>query len=353
VNARGTDPVAQDVVDVVGRNRDDFEALRGCRILITGATGFVGSWLLESLLHAESVCSLGTRITVLTRSPDAFERSSPHLAHHSAIDVVPGDVRHAASVTGSFDAVIHAATPANAKLNTDEPLTMIDTVSAGTRAVLELAQRSGSIPFLFTSSGAVYGRQPPEMPLVSEEYAGAPDPLEPRNAYHESKRLAELQCAVYGAMNAVRPKIARLFAFVGPYLPIDRHFAVGNFIRDALAGRPVVIEGDGTPVRTYLYAADMTSWLWRIFVRGRESCAYNLGSEVPRSIAEVAGVVATSVVPVVTVERRREPSPADYLPERYACDTLRARSELELEEWTSFDEAVRRTIVWHRLRAAP
>ncbi len=351
MSARHNDPMPADLVDILERNRDDFEALRGCHIFVTGATGFVGSWLLESFLRAEDAFALGARMSVLTRGPEVFARAAPHLALHRAIEVLKGDVRDAGLVVGRFDAVIHAATPASAKLNTEEPLTMMDTVVSGTRRVLEVARRSGNIPFLFTSSGAVYGRQPPEMAVLREDYTGGPDPLDARNAYHESKRLAELQCAVYAAMNAVRPKIARLFAFVGPYLPIDRHFAVGNFVRDALAGRPIVIEGDGTPIRTYLYAADMTSWLWRILVLGRENRPYNLGSEAPRSIAETADIVAQSVTPAVTVERRAEPT-AGQLPERYACVTLRARQELQLDEWTSFEDAVQRTIDWHRVRRA-
>jgi len=338
----------RDLDEILERCADDFNQLRGQRIFVTGGTGFVGSWLLESFAHANRRLALGAQAVVLTRDPEAFERAVPHVAADAAVAFVRGDVRDLRAVTGTFDGIIHAATPASAKINEDEPELMIDTVVEGTRRVLELARRSGSIPLLLTSSGAVYGRQPPELLLVDETYTGAPDPLDPRNAYHEAKRLSELLCAIAGRPGGIQPKIARLFAFVGPYLPLDRHFAIGNFMRDALDGKTIEILGDGTPVRTYLYAGDMTAWLWRVLVRGANARAYNVGSERAVDIREAAAAVASAVDPPGTVVVRGTPV-AGKVPTRYACATARARTELDLAEWTSFEEALRRTLEWHRV----
>jgi dTDP-glucose 4,6-dehydratase len=336
-----------DLSEILERNERDFDALRGARIFVTGGTGFVGSWLLESFAYANRRLGLGARAVLLTRDVGAAARSLSHITGDPAIDLVQGDVRDMIEVDGTFDAIVHAATPTSAKLNAETPLLMMDTAVNGTRRVLELAERSGSIPVLLTSSGAVYGRQPPELALVDESFTGAPDPLNPRNAYHEAKRFAELLCAIAGDAGRVQPKIARMFAFVGPYLPLDRHFAIGNFIGDGLAGRPIKILGDGTPVRTYQYASDMTSWLWRILVRGAALRAYNVGSEETVDIRGTADAVAASTgnFSAVTV---CETSKAGSLPERYACATSRARLELDLEAWTGLDEALRRTIAWHR-----
>jgi dTDP-glucose 4,6-dehydratase len=226
---------------------------------------------------------------------------------------------------------------------------MADVIIDGTRRVLDLAERSGQIPVLFTSSGAVYGRQPANLALVGETSLSGPDPLDPANAYHESKRAAELLCAIAAQARGVRVKIARLFAFVGPYLPLDRHFAIGNFIRDAMAAHPIDISSDGTPVRSYLYAGDMTVWLWRILARGETARAYNVGSERTLSIAETAAAVARSVDPPVACKVRGTPEPGKP-PERYAPSTARARGELALAEWTDLPEAIARTIAWHRAR---
>ena len=122
------------------------------------------------------------------------------------------------------------------KSGEQDPLAVINTTVTGTSHTLEFACGCGASKFLFTSSGAVYGRQPSNLSHVSENYPGAPDLGNLGFAYGESKRLAELLCAVYARQHSIEPKIARCFAFVGPYLPLDAQFAIGNFIRDGLKG---------------------------------------------------------------------------------------------------------------------
>jgi dTDP-glucose 4,6-dehydratase len=284
----------------------------------------------------------------LTRDPGAFRAAFPSLAGDAAVRLVAGDVRTFTPNFGVADAVIHAATPASARVNEDEPEIMLSTILDGGRNVLAFAERCGDVPVLFTSSGAVYGRQPPDLAGIDEEYTVAPDPLAVRNAYYEGKRSAEIQCAL-AARGGVQPKIARLFAFVGPYLPLDRHFAIGNFIRDALAEGDIAVSGDGSALRSYLYAADMAIWLWRIFARGRSLRPYNVGSEIAIAIGGAAQRVASaSISGRTTIARIPDSSVA---PERYIPNTLRARTELNLAQWTSLDEGIRRTLAWHRAGA--
>ena len=336
----------RDLDEILERSRDDFETLRGARLYVTGGTGFVGSWMLESFVWANQRLALGARACVLTREADAFSRRVPHVGNDATVTLVVGDVREAARVGGTFDAIVHAATPASAKMNAETPHIMVDTIIDGMRHTLDLAARSGAIPVLLTSSGAVYGRQPLDVRNVHETYLGAPDQLDPANAYHEAKRLSELQLAIGARESGIGAKVARLFAFVGPYLPLDRHFAIGNFIRAAIAAQTIEILGDGTPLRSYLYAGDMTSWLWRVLARGESGRAYNIGSERSVSIAETARVVAACVEPTGSIALRGVPTGA--VPERYVPSTQRARDELGLAEWTSLEESIRRTIAFAR-----
>src|SRR5262249_40048423 len=139
-------------------------------------------------------------------------------ACHPAVRLHAGDVCGFRFPDGPFSHVIHAATEASAALNDQQPLALLDTMIEGTRAVLELARRKGARKLLLTSSGAVYGRQPPEVPLLTEEYTGAPDLFNHRSAYGEGKRLAEHLCTLYARSHGLEPRIARCFAFVGPYL---------------------------------------------------------------------------------------------------------------------------------------
>jgi nucleoside-diphosphate-sugar epimerase len=339
------DALAADRDHVLARTERVWAELRGARVLVTGGTGFVGCWLLESLRWANQCLDARVDAVVLTRDPDGFSLRRPHLATAPGVRLQAGDVRKFEVAGEAFSHVVHGAASADAALYTREPLAMLETIVEGTRRTLECAALLGGATVLLISSGAVYGRQPPDLANVPEEFGGAPDPLDVTQVYAEGKRSAELIGALYARQAGLQVKVARLFAFVGPYLPLDRHFAVGNFIRDRLSGGPVAIAGDGTPFRSYLYGADLAVWLWTILLRGASCRPYNVGSARALSIAEVAQTVAEALPPAVAVTRAQVPR-SGVPAERYVPDTSRAHSELGLEEWISFEEGVRRTLEW-------
>ena len=210
-----------------------------------------------------------------------------------------------------------------------------------TKRILEFARQAGVTDCLYVSSGAVYGPQPPHIPHRDEEYAAASDV--PPSPYAEGKRMAEGLCAEYQKRFGLETKIARAFSFVGPHLPIDRHNALGNFMRDGLSGGPIRVTGDGTPRRSYLYGADLAVWLWTILTQGAAGRPYNVGSEEDRTLAEVAAQVARHFG--TTVEISRKPVPGAN-GDRYVPSTQRARKELGLKEQIGLEEAVRRMAQW-------
>jgi len=290
--------------------------------------------MIESFSAANREFELGARLTVLSRHPRKAREG---------VSFCTGDVRTFAFPEGEFSHVIHLATPTTAIF---QPFEIQEICVDGTRRVLELARVRGARKFLLASSGAVYGPLPRDLERVPEDFLGGPDPLDARSTYGEGKRMAECMCGTASRAWGLETKIARGFAFIGPYLAIDAHFAVGNFIADALAGRPIVVRGDGTAVRSYLYAADLAIWLWTILIVGESARAYNVGSERGIHIADLAGMVAE--VSGTSVEVRGTPVVGEK-PERYVPSTGRARSELHLQEHIDLSEAIGRTIAWHRL----
>lgn len=335
--------LADDLDHVFERTAPLWEELRRARVFVTGGTGFFGCWLLETALSANERLSLGLEVTVLARDYGKFVRKAPHLATHPRLRFIEGNVRSFEFPDGEFSHIVHAATDSTLKLTPENRAQVSETIVEGTRRVLRFADRCGSRRLLFTSSGAVYGPQPSDMPLIHEDY----EAQDLTSAYAEGKRVAEELCM---QSDAVEPEIARCFAFVGPHLPLDAHFAIGNFIADALAGRPISISGDGTPLRSYLYAADLAIWLWTILVRGEPRRPYNVGSEHAVSIEQLANAVAAAVNPACEVRVGRQAVPG-AIPQRYVPSTSRARRELGLGESFTLSQSIQRTLSYHRLQA--
>ena len=307
-----TNLLAEDLEHIRQHTAGLWEDLRGARLFLTGGTGFFGTWLLESAVWANRAYDLGLEVHVLSRNPVAFAHRAPQLA--STVRLHEGDVRNFAFPPGSFTHVIHAATPTHSHWYEEAPEMVLDVIVQGMRRVLDFARA-----------------------------AGAPNPLDVRAVYAEGKRVAEQLGAIYHQKHGVHVSIARGFAFVGPHLPLDAHFAIGNFIRDGLRGGPIQVAGDGTPLRSYLHAADLAIWLWTILLRGAPCRPYNVGSEEDLSIAELARKVADYFHTDVRIAR---PPVAGAAPSRYVPCSQRAQRELGLRTWIGLDEALARTIRW-------
>ena len=334
---------------MLDHTRDFWQEVRGQRLFITGGTGFFGIWIVESFLWANEQLGLEAQAVVLSRDPQAFCRKMPHLSAHPALSFQVGDVRTFEFPEGRFSHVIHAVN--QTADDTAEPSRLLDVMARGTRHTLDFARHCGAKKLLFTSSGSVYGSQPAALTHVPENNGASLDTMDPRFAHGHGKRFAEHLCAVYAGQYGIEAKIARGFAFVGPYLPLDGNYAVGNFIRDGLRGGPIVVKGDGTPLRSFLYAADLAIWLWTILFRGRSCRPYNVGSDKEVTIANLANIVADSFP-----ERREVRIADEAVPgrpdDRYVPSVDRSQSELQLKQNMDLQSSIRRTISWHSKRVS-
>lgn len=338
---------AEDLDHILLHTAPLWEEARGKAFFITGGTGFFGMWLLESFIHCNDSLNLGAKATVLSRDPPAFARKAPHLASRDDLTFLKGDIRDFQFPAGEYNYLLHAATEASAKLNSEAPREMLDSIIAGMRHILDFSSAAKVNKFLFTSSGAIYGTQPSDLTHVPEDCHGSPDCLNPTSAYGEGKRVAELMAAIHSKQHGTEIKIARCFAFVGPHLPLDSHFAIGNFLRDAMAETAIKIGGDGTPHRSYLYAADLAVWLWTILFKGQSLRPYNVGSQEDHPISHLAALVNQSLGAASHVETAFA-APPDAPVSRYVPDTSRAKNELGLVPRIDLNDAIKRTADWFR-----
>lgn len=335
----------EDLDRILERTEDLWRDLHEARILIPGGSGFFGRWLLGSIAWANHRLDARVRAVTMSRDPAAFLARFPE-AGHNGLSMHAGDVRYTPFPAGVFTHILQLATETG-NPPPEEQLRIVEGTLWGTRRLLEFAaHRCGKPVFLYASSGAVYGPQPAELTTVDEGFTGAPPPHDPRALFGNAKRMSEQYGTLFHQQYGLETRIARAFSFIGPHLSPET-YAVGNFIRDAVAGAPIRVNGDGSPVRSYLYAADLTVWLWRILLKGQSNRPYNVGSDQPVTMAGLADLVRREVAPETPVHilGQADPHPGRA---RYVPNIDRARAELGLEVFTPLDEAIRKSARWWR-----
>jgi len=305
-----------------------WRSTRGARFLILGGAGFFATWMIESLLHANRRLNLGLRLDVLTRSPQSFRDRLPHAAENKALRALD----YQATADEPYDFALHLA------YEIDERLLLEPEAAPhlpGVERLRNLASKNAGARMLYASSGCVYGA-----PAAGQMRWRETDARQPVDANGRSKKFAEDTLRSSGCV------MARGFAFAGPGLALDGGFAFGNFLADALAGRAIHINGDGRPLRSYLYASEMATWLWRLLFTGRAGEAYNVGAETSVSIAGLAEAMAASLAPKLAIEIAQEPQAGEA--PRYLPDCAKARIELGLEATIDLPTAIARHAEWLR-----
>ncbi len=340
----------QDLDEIVAGLAPLWDRLEGASILITGGTGFFGMWLVEGLLWANEVLDLGLQLTVLSRNRAGFLAGrGRHLAAHPALTVADGDVARFDPGERRFTHIIHAVTQGDVD---HSALSHLDAALAGTRRIIDIASDHGTAAVLLTSSGAVYRQVDPQAPGRSREGpAGPADYTSFRPVYAEAKRAMESLLAAGAEHHGFRAAIARCFAFAGAWLPVDGGLAMGNFVRDALAGRAIAVGGDGSALRSYLYGTDLVIWLMTVLLKGENCRPYNVGGAEAVSIGDLAHLVAAQTGRPGNVAIAATPPPG-AVPDAYLPDLSRITAELGVEATVALPEAVRRMLDWYRERGA-
>ncbi|WP_433692496.1 NAD-dependent epimerase/dehydratase family protein [Herbaspirillum seropedicae] len=313
--------------------------LRGRSIFLTGGTGFVGRCLLDYFLESAQAHGPEFKVVVLSRSPQSFLARYPRYADLAWLEFKVGSLDHLPQLEiFKFTDVLHAAADTHVD---SSPLGWLDQLVQGTRNVLDFAVASGAERFLLVSSGAVYGTTPDGVVHFKEDAPFAPLTTDTKSVYGQGKRLAEHLCAIYGQQFGLTCVIARCFALISEHMPLDGPYAAGNFMRDALAGKHIEILGDGSSVRSYLHGRDAAHWLVSLMTQGGPGQIYNVGSDVPVSILELARAIAMHATPPLEVRVLNQSAPgprAIYLP------NVEKASKLGLRIETSLFDAIASTI---------
>jgi nucleoside-diphosphate-sugar epimerase len=317
-----------------------LEELRDKAVFITGGTGFFGKNLL-SLFQQTKQAGLNIRVGVLSRNAERFQKDFPQLSE--GVTFHHGDIESFEFPKENYDYIIHAATHVAGRQHNQDPAFMLNNMIVGIQRVLDFAESCGTKRILHTSSGAVYGEQPRELYHIPENNCWSPYTSDVKSAYGEGKRVSEMLGTLFSKRTGIEFVNARCFAFLGPYLPLDSNYAIGNFILNGLRDENIIIKGDGTPRRSYMYATDLVEWLLTILIFGENTQSYNVGSDIDYSIKEVAEKVK-EFFPKIKIETQSTLKFKDK-PLRYVPSIEKAKNDLGLKVNVQISDGIDRFLL--------
>lgn len=340
--------IQKDCDEVTAKSAPLLSKLKDECILITGGTGFMGTWLVEMVTFLNDNYNFNTRLILLYSRAQSFSAKAPHLAMRKDVELIERDVRNVLEIPDEITYIIHAAGNPDNRQHASDPLKTMHVISKGTDAILNAAVRLPNLKKLLNiSSGLIYGAQPLELNAIVENFRGGPDCGSVASVYAEAKRFAEMLCSAYRSQCKMAIVTARPFAFIGPYQLLDKPWAINNFIRDSLMGGPIRILGDGETVRSYMYPSDMAFWLLRILVDGTPGLTYNVGSPHGITLQQLAEKIAGNF-PVRTKIISRVAGEGNLYRSRLVPDVTLAQKNLGLNLKVDINEAIRRTLLWYR-----
>lgn len=357
---RSQDVIKNDLEYICANLQKEFGCLSGKKLLITGGAGFLGYYLIHSLLHWNESATGNQRIQVTVF--DNFIRGVPPWMKevHEDLTITRHDLNHPLPPDmGDFQFIMHAASIASPTYYRKYPLETMDANVNGLRSILEYCRkqkekRKEIEGIIFYSSSEIYGDPQPEHIPTPETYNGIVSCIGPRACYDESKRYGETLCVNFVKQFDLPVKIVRPFNNYGPGLKITDRRVISDFAGDILGGRDVAVLSDGAPTRTFCYVAEAMIGYYKVLLKGRSGEAYNIGIEEPEiSIQELAErMVAVSRELFGyrgKVVHKKSPD-QDYLihnPSRRCPSIAKARSELDYRPSISLDEGLRRSLIWY------
>lgn len=272
-------------------NRDiPWEQLKNKTVLISGAAGFVPACLVYTLLCRNDMFNDNIRILALVRNKDKAYKRFADVRDRNDLNILVQDVEMPVDKDIAADFIIHAASPANNKQHSVNPVATLRANFTGTINMLDVAHRSDSKGFLYLSTGMVYGRVNEQKP-INETGFGFVDPMDCRNVYSVAKRAGEMLCASYSAQYKVNAKVVRMFSIYGPGDDINAEHAFTDFTRDTYLGNDIRIKSTGDSIRSYCYIADAADAIFTVLLLGENEGAYNIGNDIDvlsiKSLAEV------------------------------------------------------------------
>lgn len=340
------DFLKKDCADAASWSLRLLDELKNQKLLIAGGTGFMGSWIAEFIAFLNDNHQFNTSVVILSRNTDSFKDEKKHLATRSDIQFISRDIRNINELPPDISYIIHAAASPDNRNHVSNPIETIATITKGTDNLIDSAFKLLNLKkILYLSSGQVYGKNPIQKELISESDFGSFDCNKITAIYPEAKRLAEATCCAYSSQYKIPIVIARPFSFIGPYQSLSKPWAINNFINDALNNKTIRIIGNGEPIRSYMYPADLVVWILKILISGKINTAYNIGSPFGISLKDVAEKIVHIAQTKVNIDIKfNNNDSSHYVPDITLCE-----NDLGLKINYDVEDTIRRSIAWFKL----
>jgi dTDP-glucose 4,6-dehydratase len=315
-------------------NLTALAGLRGSQVMVTGATGFVGCWVLSTLTYLNDVHGFGIRIHAVARRPDAIERKAPFLAGRDDISWIGTDIRQLVAIPEGVAWLFHAAGIPDSRHHATNPIETVSVIGEGTLRVLHLAEQAGGLrQILHVSSGLV------------ETTVPSGRTVSPTTAYVEAKRYSETLCYAFRTQAKLPIVITRPYTFLGPFQDLDSPWAANNFLRAGIEGQPLKIRGDGHAVRSYLYGSDMAMIALHQMVRGESGEIYDLGGMDAMTVLDLANLVVGQAQR--PLEIRLNTTGRQHDADTLLPDMARSTRQFGIKPAWSVEDAVKRSLAWY------
>lgn len=278
-------PIIKEDLRMILDKEIKWEKLRNKTIMITGASGMVGSYFVRTLIELNENENMNIHICCVVRN---INKIDSEILAKQYVTAIAHDVTKPFVYDGRLDYIIHAASPASPLIMKDKPVETIAANTLGAYYTLELAKDKKVSGYMFISSREIYGQPFEDQEYFYENTYGLVDPLQVRSCYPEGKKAAETMCVCYKEQYGINTKIARLAHTYGPGMSIYDGRVQADFLKNVLFKENIVLKSDGSSVRTYTYIADAVAGMFYILLNG-ENIAYNVGDENGKvSIRELA-----------------------------------------------------------------